>query len=38
MLAGEHVPSWVANYAKTFDGPSTPSQTVTIGGQAYLLG
>lgn len=38
MLKGEQVPSWVANYAKTFDGPSTPSKTVTIGSQAYLLG
>jgi hypothetical protein len=38
MLKGEQVPSWVANYAKTFDGPSTPSTTVMVGGQAYLLG
>ena len=26
MLAGEHVPSWVASYAKTFDGPSNPCE------------
>jgi hypothetical protein len=38
MLAGEHVPAWVSNYAKTFDGPSSPSKTVQVGGQAYLLG
>jgi hypothetical protein len=38
MLSGERVPAWVANYAKTFDGPSNPSKTVTIGGKAYLLG
>ncbi|HMK40677.1 MAG TPA: Ivy family c-type lysozyme inhibitor [Methyloceanibacter sp.] len=37
MLAGEHVPSWVANYAKTFDGPSNPSKTVQLGGKDYLL-
>jgi hypothetical protein len=38
MLAGESVPSWVGKYAKTFDGPSSPSKTVTVGGQAYTLG
>jgi hypothetical protein len=38
MLSGERVPAWVANYAKSFDGPSNPSKTVTIGGKAYLLG
>ncbi len=38
MLKGEQVPAWVANYTKTFDGPSSPSKTVTVGGQAYMLG
>ncbi len=38
MLKGEQVPAWVASYAKTFDGPSSPSKTVTVGGQAYMLG
>jgi hypothetical protein len=38
MLAGESVPSWVSKYAKTFDGPSSPSKTVTVGGEAYTLG
>jgi len=38
MLKGEQVPSWVASYAKTFDGPSTPSKTVQLDGKAYLLG
>ncbi len=38
MLAGESVPSWVSKYAKTFDGPSSPSKTVTVGEEAYTLG
>jgi hypothetical protein len=38
MLAGESVPSWVGKYTKTFDGPSAPSKTVTVGGQDYMLG
>ncbi len=38
MLKGEQVPAWVASYTKTFDGPSSPSKTVTVGGQAYTLG
>jgi hypothetical protein len=38
MLAGEQVPAWVGKYAKTFDGPSSPSKTVTVGGESYLLG
>ncbi len=38
MLAGEQVPAWVSQYAKTFDGPSTPSITVQVGGLAYTLG
>jgi len=37
MLANEHVPSWVANYVKTFDGPSNPSKTVQLGGKDCLL-
>jgi hypothetical protein len=38
MLKGESVPSWVASYAKTFDGPSTPSQYVPVGAETYTLG
>jgi hypothetical protein len=38
MLKGEQVPPWVANYAKTFDGPSNPATTVKLNGKDYLLG
>jgi hypothetical protein len=38
MLKGETVPAWVANYAKTFDGPSTPAKDVPVGGETYTLG
>jgi hypothetical protein len=38
MLKGESIPGWVKDYAKTFNGPSSPSKAVTVGGQAYTLG
>jgi hypothetical protein len=38
MLAGAGVPAWVKNYAKTFDGPSSPSKGVPIQGKVYTLG
>jgi Inhibitor of vertebrate lysozyme (Ivy) len=37
MLAGETVPAWVKSYAKTFDGPSTPSTDIKVGGEPYTL-
>jgi len=36
--AGAGVPAWVKNYAKTFDGPSSPSKGVPIQGKVYTLG
>ncbi len=38
MLAGESVPKWVANYARTFDGPSSPAKEVSVGAETYTLG
>jgi hypothetical protein len=38
MLAGESVPKWVASYAKTFDGPSSPAKTIWVGAESYTLG
>jgi hypothetical protein len=38
MLAGASVTAWVKNYAKTFDGPSSPSKSVPIQGKVYTLG
>ena len=38
MLAGAGVPAWVKNYAKTFDGPSSPAKDVPIQGKVYTLG
>ena len=38
MLKGETVPPWVASYAKTFDGPSSPAKDVPVGGESYTLG
>lgn len=37
MLASESVPAWVKNYAKTFNGPATPSKDITVSGEAYTL-
>jgi len=38
MLAGTTVPPWVEDYAKTLDGPATPSLAVPVGDDAYTLG
>src|SRR4029450_3963644 len=38
MLAGATVPPWVEDYAKTLDGPATPSIAVMVGDNAYTLG
>src|SRR5262245_38201083 len=37
MLAGESVPGWASHYAKTFDGPATPSKSVAVGSETYTL-
>jgi hypothetical protein len=37
MLAGETVPAWVEDYAKTLDGPATPSLDISAGDAAYTL-
>ena len=37
MLARESVPDWVSHYAKTFDGPATPSKSVAVGSETYTL-
>jgi hypothetical protein len=38
MLKGATVPAWVASYAKTFDGPSSPAKDVPVGSETYTLG
>ena len=38
MLAGAVLPQWVEEYAKTLDGPATPSIAVTAGDNIYTLG
>ena len=38
MLAGETPPSWVDDYAKTSDGPPSPSIPVPVGDGVYTLG
>jgi Inhibitor of vertebrate lysozyme (Ivy) len=37
MLAGETAPSWVEDYAKTLDGPPTPSIAVEADDETYTL-
>ena len=37
MLAGETAPSWVEDYAKTLDGPPTPSIAIETNDQTYTL-
>lgn len=37
MFAGETPPSWVEDYAKTLDGPPTPSIAVAANGETYTL-
>jgi hypothetical protein len=38
MLAGETPPAWVDDFAKTLDGPPSPSIAVPIGDSVYTLG
>lgn len=39
MLAGEKgVDAWLARYAKTKDGPSSPGKRVAVGGAAHYVG
>ena len=38
MLAGETPPAWVEDYAKTLDGPPSPSIAVPVGDDVYALG
>jgi Inhibitor of vertebrate lysozyme (Ivy) len=38
MLAGETVPDWINDYAKTFDGPPIPSIDMAVGSTSYELG
>jgi hypothetical protein len=38
MLAGETPPAWVDDFAKTLDGPPSPSIAVPIGDGVYTLG
>jgi inhibitor of lysozyme (Ivy) len=38
MLAGETPPAWVDDFAKTLDGPPSPSIAVPIGDNVYTLG
>jgi hypothetical protein len=38
MFAGETPPPWIDEYAKTLDGPPTPSIAVEANGETYTLG
>ena len=38
MLAGATAPEWVDTFAKTLDGPATPSIEVLVGDASYTLG
>lgn len=38
MMAGETPPPWVADYAKTLDGPPVPTIPVPLDGETYTLG
>jgi hypothetical protein len=37
MFAGETAPAWVEEYAKTLDGPPTPSIAVDANNETYTL-
>lgn len=37
MLAGETPPAWIEDYAKTLDGPPTPSIAIQANDQTYTL-
>ena len=38
MFAGETPPAWIEDYAKTLDGPPSPSIPVMVGADLYTLG
>jgi hypothetical protein len=38
MLAGAPPPAWVEDYAKTLDGPPSPSIAIPVGADSYTLG
>jgi Inhibitor of vertebrate lysozyme (Ivy) len=38
MLAGETPPAWIEDFAKTLDGPPSPSIPIPIGDSVYTLG
>ena len=38
MLAGETPPAWIEDYAKSLDGPPSPSIPVMVGADPYTLG
>jgi Inhibitor of vertebrate lysozyme (Ivy) len=38
MVSGETPPEWVKEYAKTLEGPPTPTIPVPFGGEIYTLG
>jgi Inhibitor of vertebrate lysozyme (Ivy) len=38
MLAGETPSAWIENFAKTLDGPPSPSIPIPIGDSVYTLG
>jgi hypothetical protein len=35
LFRGKRVPSWLARYSRTKNGPATPGKTVTLRGVAY---
>jgi hypothetical protein len=38
MFAGETPPAWIDDYAKTLDGPPSPSIAIPVGDAVYTLG
>ena len=38
MMVGETPPPWVADYAKSLDGPPVPTIPVALDGETYTLG
>jgi hypothetical protein len=37
MLSHERVEPWLSRYAKSKDGPASPSKSINLDGEAYLL-
>ena len=37
MFAGETPPAWIEDYAKTLDGPPSPSIAIPVGADSYTL-